>query len=62
MIALINNKYLINKLFGLIKFCFSLGLLAFLVIKAPDQSSQVVNLVAAFLLGGSKLSMKLGLI
>ncbi|OGE87854.1 MAG: hypothetical protein A3J07_04045 [Candidatus Doudnabacteria bacterium RIFCSPLOWO2_02_FULL_49_13] len=55
------QKYRIDKIIELAKFCFSLGLLCFLVIKAPNEATQVVGTAGAFILGGSKFKDKLGL-
>jgi len=54
------KKFVVSKLVDLIKFCFTLGLLCFLVVKAPSELSQIVSAAAAFVLGGSKLKSKLG--
>lgn len=55
------KKYKLNKISELIKFCFSLALICFLIIKAPNQATQVVGTAGAFILGGSKFRGKLGL-
>ena len=56
-----DRKFIINKCIELIKFIFILGLLCFLVIKLPNQTSEIVKYVGMFILGGSKLRSKLGL-
>lgn len=55
-----NQRHLINKATELIKFCVALGLLAFLVVKAPGQIERIVTMTGAFILGGSKVKDKLG--
>lgn len=54
-------KYLIDKGAELIKFCFTVALICFLLIKAPSQAAQVVSVAGAFLLGASNAKVKLGL-
>lgn len=54
------NKYMEQGM-GLLKYCFTLLLLYFLVLNAPDQASQLVTTAGAFILGASKLHSKLGL-
>lgn len=61
MNGLLQNKYAFGKLIELLKFCFTLSLLAFLLIKAPGQAAQIVTMAGAFVLGGSKFKTQLGL-
>ncbi len=55
------KKYRLDKLVGFAKFCLALGTLCFLAFKTPGQTSQIVSVAAAFILGGSKVGSKLGL-
>lgn len=55
------KKHRINKTTELLKYCFTLVILCFFMIKAPNQASQVVSTVGAFVLGGSKIRSRLGL-
>jgi hypothetical protein len=54
------KKHRLNKVLGLLKYCFTLGLLCFLVVKAPNQTTQLVAVAGGFILGGSKIKSKLG--
>lgn len=54
----LQNRYLIAKAVELIKFCFAISLISFLLVKAPAQASQIVATAGAFLLGGSKIGTK----
>lgn len=58
---IINNKYLLDQIFGLTKFIIIVGLFCFLVIKAPNEVSNTIGIAGAFILGGSKIKSKLGL-
>ena len=60
MLRLAHNKHFVNTVAGLIKFSLALGLLALLVVKVPEQASQIVA-TAALVFGGAKLGSKLGL-
>ena len=55
------KKHRLNKIVELLKYCFTLGLLCFLVIRAPAQIGQLVTVSAAFILGGSSLKSRLGI-
>lgn len=55
------QKYLVDKIAELIRFCFTMLLLGFLAAKAPDQVAQIIAIVAAFLLGGSSVGSKVRL-
>lgn len=59
MKGLFNNKHLVNKVSDLIKFCFALGLFSFLIIKAPNEATRIIETASAFILGG-KLGPKIG--
>lgn len=54
-------RYLIKKIVELVKFCCIIAAFCFLVAKAPNQESQVVSTMGAFILGGAKVRTKLGL-
>ena len=60
MISMSYKKHRINKIVELLKYCFALGLLGFLIIKAPDQTERLISIAGAFILGGSKVKDKLG--
>ena len=47
------QHHLINKVAELLKFTLTLGFMAVLVFKAPNEISQIVSLSAAFILGSS---------
>ncbi len=55
------HKYLIDRGVELFKFCFTIGLLCFLVIKAPNEAAQIVTVAGAFVLGGTDAIKKLGI-
>ncbi len=61
MTTLDYRKHRLNKAIELLKYCFTLVTLCFFMIKAPNQASQVVSTVGAFILGGSKIRSRLGL-
>jgi len=52
------RTHVVDKSAELLKFCIALGLICFLTTKAPDQIQQVINLAAAFILGGGKIPYK----
>lgn len=54
------QSHLINKTVEFLKFASTLGLLCFLLVKAPGQAEKVVVLASGFILGGSKLREKFG--
>ena len=56
----VNNKHLVNKLVELLKYALTLIVLYFLVLKAPNEISNLVTIIAGFVLGGSKLPSKIG--
>lgn len=56
-----DQRYLISKVTELVKFALTLGLICFLVTKAPDQISQIIGIAGAFVLGGSKIKTALGI-
>lgn len=55
------KKHRLNKTIDLLKYCFTLVVLSFFVIQAPNEASKVATTVGAFVLGGSKVRGKLGL-
>lgn len=57
---IINNKYLIDKTSKLIKFCFVIALLCLIIIKAPNETSRIIEMAGAFILGGSNIRSKIG--
>ncbi len=58
---LLKNKNFLDKFSEVFKFCFGLTLLSILVIKVPNEAAQLLNVVAGFVLGGTKLRSKIGL-
>lgn len=61
MVRLNYKKHRLNKIIELLKYCFTLGLLCILVIKSPNQATQLVTAAGAFILGGAKLGTKIGI-
>jgi hypothetical protein len=55
------KKYIVDQSVRLIKFSLTLGLLCFLTIRFPNEASQIISTVGAYILGGSKLGEKLGI-
>ena len=49
------KRYLIDKVVEIVKFCFTLALLGFLAIKAPNETSQIVSASLAFIFAGTKI-------
>ena len=55
------QKYIVSKIAEVLKFVATLGFIAFLISKTPDQAAQIVSMAAAFIVGGStKLGSKFG--
>lgn len=49
-------KHITNKGVELAKYFLTIAAVCFLAIKSPDQTTHLVNMMAAFVLGGSAAS------
>lgn len=54
------QKHLVNKIFEFAKFALTIGLFCFLIVKVPNEVSQIINAAALLVIGGSKLRSWLG--
>jgi len=60
LILIINNKYLINKIFEFGKFITIIGFICFLVIMVPGQVSTIISIAGAYVVGKSKIGSPFG--